>query len=219
MKQEREFRNNIENTTNIAPLGELGPRVTQDTSNAIVEQERRGQAQLILSDVLPTKGLQDPIFKTWGIVIGEPVAGDEIFTKVALPKGWMKVPTDHDMWNNLVDDKGHVRASFFYKAAFYDRSAHIGPSARYTCARDYSNEVYKKQLIRSAVKDGDKVLYKTEAVPDPTKAPGTEKLQGKEFRAINDALRAIELAQHAECLAWLTENFPNHADPVESWNY
>ncbi len=36
------------------------------------------------------------------------------------------------MWNELVDDKGRVRASFFYKGAFYDRDAFINFNTRYS---------------------------------------------------------------------------------------
>lgn len=42
---------------------------------------------------------------------------------VELPDGWKKVGTNHDMHSDLVDETGKVRASIFYKAAFYDRRA------------------------------------------------------------------------------------------------
>jgi len=50
---------------------------------------------------------------------------------VELPIGWKKRSTGHSMWNDLVDDKGRVRATFFYKAAFYDRDAFINFERRY----------------------------------------------------------------------------------------
>jgi len=56
-----------------------------------------------------------------GIVFGEKV--DDLFTSVTLPEGWHKEATEHAMWSKLIDDQGRERASIFYKAAFYDRSA------------------------------------------------------------------------------------------------
>src|SRR6185436_8068032 len=43
-----------------------------------------------------------------------------------------KIATDHSMYTDLVDDKGRVRASIFYKAAFYDRKADISFKRRFS---------------------------------------------------------------------------------------
>lgn len=93
----------------------------------IERQEARGQQELVNSEVLPTDGLfrNKAEFEALGFVIGEVVQGDPIFTNVKLPAGWKKQATDHSMWSKLVDETGKERASIFYKAAFYDRSAHI----------------------------------------------------------------------------------------------
>ena len=42
-----------------------------------------------------------------------------------MPNGWKKQATDHSMWSELIDDKGKVRATIFYKAAFYDQRAFL----------------------------------------------------------------------------------------------
>lgn len=92
---------------------------------AIEAQEKRGQSQLVSSDVLPAKcdATSLATLEAAGVVFGEPVEGDPLFRHAILPAGWKKVATDHDMWSDLVDAAGVVRAEIFYKAAFYDRSA------------------------------------------------------------------------------------------------
>ena len=66
-----------------------------------------------------------PIMEAWGIVFLGPVPNDALFQYVTLPEGWHKQPTEHSMWSHLLDDKDRKRASIFYKAAFYDRSAQL----------------------------------------------------------------------------------------------
>lgn len=51
---------------------------------------------------------------------------DDLFFTVELPEGlqkWTMRTTSHSMWNEIYDDKGRRRMQYFYKAAFYDRSA------------------------------------------------------------------------------------------------
>lgn len=50
---------------------------------------------------------------------------DDLFYNVELPTGWKVEATDHPMWNTLFNDKNEEVATFFYKAAFYDRDAFI----------------------------------------------------------------------------------------------
>jgi len=113
--------------------------------NAIEAQEAQGQKELVNSSQLPIKN------NTWrsddkdaksqyekmGIKVIDKSNGDEIFYDVIMPDGWEKEATDHSMWNRLVDNKGRVRANFFYKAAFYDRSSHINFTTRYQLKDEY----------------------------------------------------------------------------------
>lgn len=96
----------------------------------IYNQEAAGQEELVKSDTLPSNidSESKKILEEAGVKFGNPVDGDPIFTYAELPAGWKKIPTDHSMWSNLVDETGKVRAQIFYKAAFYDRSAHISAS-------------------------------------------------------------------------------------------
>jgi len=86
----------------------------------IEQQEANGQAELVQSDVLPTEiGAEDKaVLEKAGVIFGEVVKGDDIFTNVTLPFGWKKKRTDHSMWSELLDGKGRVRASIFIKPHF-----------------------------------------------------------------------------------------------------
>lgn len=97
---------------------------TGDSSRAIYDQEADGQQSFVSSTTLPTDLCGKEILEAAGVKFLGVVEDDDIFQYVELPDGWKKVPTDHSMWSNLVDEQGRVRASIFYKAAFYDRNAH-----------------------------------------------------------------------------------------------
>ena len=105
-----------------ASMGAGGP------SQAIEEQEAAGQSSFVNSTTLPRR-MQDvngrAIRESWGIVFDEGEVDDKLFFQVTLPTGWVKRQTGHSMWSELVDDQGKVRATMFYKAAFYDRDAFL----------------------------------------------------------------------------------------------
>jgi hypothetical protein len=92
---------------------------------AIEQQEKKGQNQLINSSELPVNINDEDkkILQDQGVKFGSPLAKDPIFCIAELPKGWSKRATDHSMWSELIDQDGNYKASIFYKAAFYDRSA------------------------------------------------------------------------------------------------
>jgi len=96
--------------------------------NAIERQEKRGQDQLVSSVTrLPVECDQEDMkaLVEMGVVFGDPIEDDPIFCKATLPEGWKIEGTDHSLWSKLVDQDGIEKASIFYKAAFYDRSAFI----------------------------------------------------------------------------------------------
>lgn len=101
----------------------LGPG---GVDQAIAEQERAGQQQLVHSDRLPVDtGGTDEAFLALGFTFGPADAADPMFRPAALPAGWERQASDHDMWSHLVDGLGRKRVAVFYKAAAYDRSAHM----------------------------------------------------------------------------------------------
>ncbi|WP_155054544.1 hypothetical protein [Streptomyces blattellae] len=99
------------------------------SDQAIAEQERAGQTQLVNSDRLPAQ-IEDhtgsdgqTAFEALGFTFGKPDARDPLFRPATLPEGWKREASDHDMWSYLVDQLGRRRVAIFYKAAFYDRRA------------------------------------------------------------------------------------------------
>lgn len=100
---------------------------TGSVDGFIEGQERAGQRQLVSSQMLPTRTLHSTReqFEAVGVVFGEPDPADPMFQPATLPAGWSKRGSDHDMWSYVVDEHGRERIAVFYKAAWYDRSAHM----------------------------------------------------------------------------------------------
>ena len=166
-------------------------------SNMIEEQEKQGQADTIKNQRLPlkvqvlpleianrgiTKGMsfEDRFritklnkinyakeqYKKMGIKIIDTY--DDLFWNVELPKGWTTRATEHPMWNELIDDKGRLRAKFFYKAAFYDREAFIHFETRFhvqvnhVASPEEDFHIWNMSDYQGTITDGDKVIYATE---------------------------------------------------------
>jgi hypothetical protein len=204
------------------PLQFLAEAMVCGASNAIENQEARGQVHLSTSDVLPIDcNRQDRgVFERMGIVFQEPV--DDLFVRVDLPAGWKKVPCNHPMWTDLVDNLGRKRAVIFYKAAFYDRSAHMNalirlaymtqPEGGYT--DDFAADKLKPRecVVLDAATDG--VLWRMVIAPEPP------------YRACDDDPEARqawlawqEKRSYMEFLAekWLNQNYPDWRDPAAYW--
>lgn len=129
----------VEDTTKRDSLEHLRSGVVMGGSNYIEDMEKRGQEQLVKSQQIPTKlsGCTEAQLTDLGFELGEVCAADPMFRMAKLPKGWKRKGGDHAMWSYLIDENGLERASIFYKAAFYDRSAHLVLSTRIRCERDY----------------------------------------------------------------------------------
>lgn len=187
--------------------------VTGDTERAILNQEARGQRDLVNSDVLPKECnyCTHEQIEQMGIVFGDDV--DELFVRVQLPPGWKKVPTDHSMWSELVDEQGRKRASIFYKAAWYDRSAHITLERRYHYVVEpvlgWSHPDYRKGQWHCVVKDAGKIIWAS--------APLRPEPDYNEDR--NEWLRWDDekerLGKQGD--RWLQEHYPDWLDPLAYW--
>jgi hypothetical protein len=183
-----------------------------DQEQAILGQERQGQAELVGSTVLPTdiQGDGRRALEVAGVVFGKRVAGDPMFTEATLPEGWRKVATSHDMWSDLLDDLGRVRARIFYKASWHDRSSHMSVEARYGVRTEYEKRsgecAWHENGTRAVVLDGghpgsDTRLFAT-AWQYPKKG--------------NDRWHAPEPRKEAE--TWLAKHFPRHKEPNAYWD-
>lgn len=112
------------------------------SDQAIAEQERAGQAQLVNSDRLPTQ-IEDhtgdggqAALEAFGFTFGDPDPRDPLFRPVTLPEGWKREASDHDMWSYIVDELGRRRVGVFYKAAFCDRRASMSLTSVDTYVRE-----------------------------------------------------------------------------------
>jgi hypothetical protein len=129
-------------------------------SNAILRQEAQGQRELVASEVLPTDmGGCKELLKALGVKFLEEVEGDPLFQRVQLPEGWKKSPSDHPMWSHLLDEKQRKRGTIFYKAAFYDRRAHMSMDRRFSVRQDYDQN--DRNSIVYQVLDGEKAIFTT----------------------------------------------------------
>lgn len=108
-----------------------------------------------------------------------------------------------------LDEAGRERADIFYKAAFYDRSAHMNFRCRYllsthgdTCYDPPHDDPGEKKRRRGVIRDSttDEVLFAT-----PWTEP-VEYLDWKEEEVITATLRA-----------WAEEHYPDYLDPAAYW--
>ena len=109
-----------------AARGDIENFITATTPGGIEAQEKRGQIAETFRDTLPkdgTTGKDREKFERLGFKFKD--SADDLFVNVEFPQGWRKQPTEHSMWTDILDEKGEKRGLIFYKAAFYDRSAHV----------------------------------------------------------------------------------------------
>ncbi len=114
----------------------------------------------------------------------------------ALPQGWRKEATKHHMWSVLRDERGRPRANIFYKAAFYDRSAHISLCQCITVTRRFYDESHETDT--AVLTADDRVLFATERVGD------------RDYPAVD--------ASEKTARAWADEHYPDWRDPLAYWD-
>lgn len=148
----------ITNTSKQDPVIHLVDAMLRGPSESIEHTEAQGARELASqSSRLPSDGLADPMFVTAGLIVGVVDPADPLFTFVTLPAGWQIRITDHNMWTDLVDAAGRVRAKIFYKAAYYDRRAFIRPRRRFSIDFEYDADPTSTRR-HVLVKDGDTVI-------------------------------------------------------------
>lgn len=189
-------------------LGEV--MVHGSMAGAVEAQEAQGSKELVHSESLPVQGSYDPAFAAAGIVFGDPFPSDALFRPATLPRGWSKRRTEHSMWSELVDDKGRKRAGIFYKAAFYDRAAHMSVSRRFGFSAEYDETTH--EATRIVVTDAGRVI---ESFP----IAGCE-TRNQASRTIGELREIREAREAAEKLAedWLGQHRPDWANAAAYWD-
>lgn len=196
--------------------GDIENALIAATPGGIEAQELAGQVSFVQSETLPKEanGLQGIDLLSVYAALGIEVLGkaDDLFYSVKLPEGWHKEAENHAMWSRLVDNKGRERATIFYKAAFYDRSAHINFTLRYRSGERPVGgwDAYRDSEIvawECYVTDCGQDIFVTEPTPSVDRSqqyetPFYELKQGKRLAADQ----------------WLAKHFPMHNDPSAYWD-
>lgn len=187
--------------TTPAALGALANGDTENfiaasTPGGIEAQEARGQKELVASQTLPKNCPKEQLEKL-GFIFGN--VTDDIFIEVEFPKGWSKKATDHSMWSDLLDEKGRKRGGIFYKAAFYDRSAHMDLNCRYSSGNNYDLE----NAVQTQVFDNGEVIFETEIIESDRRS--------NEYFDNQDKLIA-KARKH------IKDNYPDFANPLAYWD-
>ncbi|MDO8536648.1 MAG: hypothetical protein Q7R94_00155 [bacterium] len=188
------------------PMGFYLDAVIAGGGKAIEMQEAQGQRSLVASETLPTDIRKydgydtKAILEVAGVKFLGTVEGDDMFQYAEFPKGWKKVPTDHSMWSKLVDENGRERASIFYKAASYDRSAHMTASRRFGLRFDYAR-FDRTEVGVTDVTDGDKVVYTTVPIPG----------NGKKSYEVSGLA-------NQRAAKWLNRNYPDWKNASAYWD-
>lgn len=180
------------------------------TPGGIEAQEKAGQMEQAERETLPIelgqRGKSEAdARKPWealGFRFGMNI--DALFVAVKFPKGWKKRPTDHDMWTDILDDKGRKRGAIFYKAAFYDQRAHAHLAARFSVDSDYA-----RPLAKVSVKDAcGEVDFKVSGLEQPDWSGD---------RAEAERRQAKQAEARQTCLDYLRRNYPDHENPCAYW--
>jgi hypothetical protein len=197
--------------------GDFANFLAASTPGGIEAQEKRGQLEQANLQTLPIYGtIKNRIscregpgpkeaFEKLGFRFGKEI--DDCFIECQFPAGWRKEPTDHSMWSHLIDDKGRKRGSIFYKAAFYDRSAHIDLDWRFRVTRDWDAKPKTRVYVEDACGQVKQEITGL-SVPDYN---GPRDKADAANRAIDDATAKLE--------AWLTKNFPQWQSAEAYWSH
>lgn len=185
--------------------GDMENFIAASTPGGIEAQEAAGQHTFVANSTLPIEILCSSrrALELMGIAFGE--NADDLFVNVTLPEGWTKRKTDHSMWSEVLDNLGRPRIAVFYKAAFYDRKAHMQLIPRYT----YS--AYNACNEKGDSVDRDAVTHFKVVLRDA----GQEiKVFGIWEKSDYESSYRIE----AEAMSWLNENYPEWQNPMAYWD-
>ena len=167
------------------------------TPGGIEAQEAKGQEDFVESQTLPIDCPKEQL-EMLGFVFKDAV--DDIFVNVVFPEGWTIVPTNHSMWSDLVDPKQNKRGSIFYKAAFYDRRAHLHLNRAITLTQNYD----LKEALQFLVMRGEEILFPTDIV--------------RGLKQYSDEYWAEEKRLKKVAEDWMLKNYPNSDNVMLYWD-
>lgn len=167
------------------------------TPGGIEAQEAAGQAEMASSFKTLPKNMDPDVAKKLGFKYIEE-GSDDIFAGVEAPAGWSIRPTDHAMHSEILDDQQRVRGTIFYKAAFYDRSAHGQWFTRYA-----NRSVYDENYIPTAY----------QAIDTATGEP----LHSAPVPGGDEHIWEREEGPKQAVAQFLSDQYPNWSDPTAYW--
>lgn len=194
--------------------GRIDDALTASIPGGIEASEALGQQEVVHGWQLPKERLlvHREKLEAMGFVFGEEI--DDVFVSVKLPAGWSKNATDHNMWSDLLDNRGRRRAGIFFKAAFYDRNGHMDWKTRFSVdvRLEGGHSIYDLRKVcqkrcYATVLDVDTKVYRTELSAEP--------LSVEVYCDANEKLQEPLIAQ---ARAWLNERYPNWHDSFAHWD-
>lgn len=214
---------NVTHTTKAvkdSPLGTLIEAAVLGSSGMIEAQEKRGQTELVHSELIPRLHVPDEQLLAVGFTLGPMIADDRLFRKATLPTGWKRRPSDHSMWSYIDDQQGRQRASIFYKAAFYDRDAHMSLCNRFHIEKVYFKGAETYKYVQHRVTDCGNIVFTSTQYTHAN--PEHAIFSNKNSTVLHNAFWCdddqLHLTAVNECKAWLTENgFPDYSNPTLYW--
>lgn len=180
------------------------------SSDDIERQEAEGQQAVVATQRLPRRNEVASQLEALGFKLIGPAQGEagELFAEWAFPAGWRNEATDHHMWNRLVDPQGRTRATWFYKAAWYDRDAFL----------THLRTRYQAQLDAERLPSQNTERHSLYCVVVDQATGQTLWETAYDYRPGEwDHNRAEEKRARIEALAWLDERYPDHRDPLKYW--
>lgn len=161
----------------------------------IEAQEKAGQIEQSFAATLPKEMRPDrSAFEKLGFVFGKE---DDLFVEAVFPDGWRKRPTEHSMWTHVLDEKEQKRAAIFYKAAFYDRRAHVRLSPRFYLSTDYNDKEISVFVVDERQEIGKRITI------------NQSEISGSSDRVYN---------AEASLKKWLEEHYPDYGNPLAYWD-
>lgn len=150
------------------------------------------------------------MLKKIGIIVLD--SYDDIFNNVQLPKNWSKKASlESSYWSYLYDEKNRQRASIFYKAAFYDRAAHINFIPRfltYLASIDETSEEYYPVYCKVIDNSSTKIIWVSDIYVQ--EYPKENREEFNLWSKAEDFL--IETGK-----IWLNEHYPEWKNPMKYW--